>query len=196
MDCAKIGELIYNLRKEQGLTQKNIADKLNISNKTVSKWERGLGCPDIALWNDLSEILNIDISQMMTGEISLNKEDIGKLSRIRFYTCPNCKNILTSTGVATIFCCGRKLDPLIPKKNEFVKVKINISDIEYYITTDHEMNRQAYILFAAYVKNDNVFIRRMYPEQSPNFRIPYTSGGKLYIYSTKFGFLNIDNGFN
>ncbi|QQK08787.1 helix-turn-helix domain-containing protein [Miniphocaeibacter halophilus] len=196
MDCAKIGELIYNLRKEKGLTQKNIADKLNISNKTVSKWERGLGCPDIALWNDLSEMLNIDISQMMTGELSLNKKDIGKISRIRFYTCPNCKNILTSTGEATIFCCGRKLDPLIPKKNEFVNVKIKITDVEYYITTDHEMNRKSYILFAAYVKNDNVFIRRMYPEQSPNFRIPYTPNGKLYIYSTKFGFLNIDNGFN
>lgn len=42
MDCAKIGRLISKLRKEKGLTQKNIADALGISNKTVSKWETGV----------------------------------------------------------------------------------------------------------------------------------------------------------
>lgn len=45
MDCAKVGKLILQLRKEKGLTQKNVADALNISNKTISKWECGMGCP-------------------------------------------------------------------------------------------------------------------------------------------------------
>ena len=62
MDCAKIGRLIAQLRKEKGLTQQNIAHALNISNKTVSKWECGLGCPDVSLWADLSAILGADMA--------------------------------------------------------------------------------------------------------------------------------------
>ena len=49
MDCKKIGSLIYELRKDKNMTQKQIADLMNISDKTISKWERGLGCPDISL---------------------------------------------------------------------------------------------------------------------------------------------------
>ncbi|HCR83676.1 MAG TPA: XRE family transcriptional regulator, partial [Lachnospiraceae bacterium] len=54
MDCVKIGKLIAKLRKEKNLTQRNIADALGIQNKTVSKWECGLGCPDLSLWPELS----------------------------------------------------------------------------------------------------------------------------------------------
>lgn len=53
MDCVKIGHLISQLRKEKKLTQQNLADSLGISNKTISKWECGLGCPDLSLWSDL-----------------------------------------------------------------------------------------------------------------------------------------------
>lgn len=54
MDCAKVGKLISQLRTEKGLTQRQVAEQLNISNKTVSKWECGLGCPDVTLWENLS----------------------------------------------------------------------------------------------------------------------------------------------
>ena len=57
MDCKKIGSLIYELRKDKNMTQKQIADLMNISDKTISKWERGLGCPDISLLPELSHIL-------------------------------------------------------------------------------------------------------------------------------------------
>ena len=53
MDCMKVGKLILQLRTEKGLTQKQVADQLNISNKTISKWECGLGCPDVSLWEEL-----------------------------------------------------------------------------------------------------------------------------------------------
>jgi DNA-binding XRE family transcriptional regulator len=117
MDCAKIGHLITQLRKEKGLTQKNIADALNISNKTVSKWECGLGCPDVSLWPELSVILGVDIKQMIEGEITRNRPDSGNIDKIRFYVCPSCHNILVSTGSSSIFCCGRKLDQLSPIVN-------------------------------------------------------------------------------
>ena len=63
MDCKKIGSLIYELRKDKNMTQKQIADLMNISDKTISKWERGLGCPDISLLPELSQILGVSIDQ-------------------------------------------------------------------------------------------------------------------------------------
>ena len=64
MDASKIGELIYQLRKEQQLTQAQLAEKLAISDKTISKWERGLGCPDISLLGELAKILGIDVQKL------------------------------------------------------------------------------------------------------------------------------------
>lgn len=189
MDCAKIGRLIAQLRKEKGLTQQNIADALNISNKTVSKWECGLGCPDVSLWPDLSVILGADMAQMMEGEIIQNLPDKGKIDMIRFYVCPSCNNILVSTGSASIFCCGRKMEQLTPAVNEDTpRITAEMIDVDYFITIDHEMTRDHYILFAAYVKSDKVFLTRMYPEQSATVRIPYLAGGKLYLYCVKHGF--------
>jgi len=189
MDCAKIGSLIARLRKEKGLTQQNMADALNISNKTVSKWECGLGCPDVSLWSELSVILGADMAQMMEGEITLNRPDSGNIDKIRFYVCPSCRNILTSTGSASIFCCGRKLEHLTPAVDKNTPdIKAEMTDTDYYVTIDHEMSREHYILFAAYVKSDKLFLTRMYPEQSAALRIPYMPKGRLYIYCVKHGF--------
>lgn len=60
MDHTKIGKLIYTLRKENGMTQLQLAESMNISDKTVSKWERGLGCPDVSLFYVLSSIFHMD----------------------------------------------------------------------------------------------------------------------------------------
>ena len=102
MDCVKIGKLIEHLRQEKGLTQKEVAEQLNISNKTVSKWECGKGAPDVSLWEGLSVILGADILKLLQGELNPNRLDIGKIENIRFYVCPSCGNILTSTGKADI----------------------------------------------------------------------------------------------
>lgn len=90
MDCVKMGHLISQLRKEKKLTQQNLADSLGISNKTVSKWECGLGCPDLSLWSDLSNLLGVDMKQMMEGEITTTHPDSGNINKIRFYVCPYC----------------------------------------------------------------------------------------------------------
>lgn len=170
------------------MTQQNIAGALNISNKAVSKWECGLGCPDVSLWADLSVILGVDMAQMMEGEITLNRPDSGNIDKVNFYVCPACKNILIGTGSSSIFCCGRKLERLTPSQDENVPhITTEIVDVDYYITIDHEMAREHYILFAAYVKSDIVFLNRLYPEQSPTLRIPQMPDGKLYLYCVKHG---------
>ncbi|MDL2325078.1 helix-turn-helix domain-containing protein [Ruminococcaceae bacterium OttesenSCG-928-A16] len=188
MDCVKIGKLIAKLRKEKGLTQKNVADALGVLNKTVSKWECGLGCPDLSYWADLSTILGVDISQMMEGEITPNKPDSGNIDRVRFYVCPSCGNILVSTGSASISCCGMKIDYLTHvSPNKDFTISVEEVDTDYYISTNHPMEKDHYLSFVAYVKTDSIFLKRLYPEQSPNFRIPMISGGKLYLYCTKQG---------
>ena len=68
MNTEKIGSLIAKLRKEKGLTQKELADQLHITDRAVSKWERGVGCPDISLLDDLANILGVSISSLLNGE--------------------------------------------------------------------------------------------------------------------------------
>lgn len=70
MDNIKMGSIIRERRKSKGLTQKDIAVQLNITDRAVSKWERGLCAPDIALLEPLSEILEISISDLISGELT------------------------------------------------------------------------------------------------------------------------------
>ena len=74
MDSKKIGQLIYNIRIEKGWTQKQLADEVCISDKTVSKWERGAGCPDISLLSRLCELLGIELEALISGKIIKNEE--------------------------------------------------------------------------------------------------------------------------
>lgn len=188
MDCVKVGALIAQLRKEKGLTQKNIADALGISNKTISKWECGVGCADLSYWPDLSTILGVDLTQMMEGEITVNKPDSGNIDNMRFYVCPACGNILVSTGSAAIFCCGRKAEVLTADENgENPSLTVEASDIDYYLTIDHPMTKEHYLSFAAYLNNGQVILNRLYPEQNPSLRLPLSRRGKLYLYCIKHG---------
>lgn len=67
MDAKKTGDFIYVNRKKQGLSQKELADQLHISDKAISKWERGLSFPDISMLIPLSELLNISLYDLLTG---------------------------------------------------------------------------------------------------------------------------------
>lgn len=75
MDNHKIGEFIAYLRKQKGLTQQELGDKLSVTDKAVSKWERGLSFPDITLLTSLAEILEVTVSEILNGEYGENKVD-------------------------------------------------------------------------------------------------------------------------
>lgn len=68
MDQVKTGEFIAQMRKEKNLTQNELAEKLNISNKTVSKWETGKGMPEVSLMLPLCEVLGITVNELLSGE--------------------------------------------------------------------------------------------------------------------------------
>ena len=188
MDCKKVGSLIYELRKDKNMTQKQIADLMNISDKTISKWERGLGCPDISLLPKLSQILGVSIEQILSGEINLNQLVGGNMNKIKFYVCSQCGNLMTATGNATISCCSKTLEELVAKKVEQDhKLDIEPVEDELYVTTKHEMKKEHYISFIAYVKGDRALITKQYPEWDMQFRFRKSGHGKLYFYCTNHG---------
>ena len=80
MDNEKFGNFIKSLRKEKKLTQKELGEKLNITDKAISKWERGLSFPDITMLNSLASFFEIDVSELLNGEKGIKKEvDIEKV---------------------------------------------------------------------------------------------------------------------
>lgn len=68
MDVQKTGQLIARTRKEQGLTQRELAERLHVSDRAVSKWERGLNLPEAALFEPLCQALHITVAELLHGE--------------------------------------------------------------------------------------------------------------------------------
>ena len=69
MDQIKIGKFISDCRKAQGLTQMQLAEKLNITDRAISKWERGLAMPDSSIMLELCDILKITVNDLLNGEV-------------------------------------------------------------------------------------------------------------------------------
>lgn len=188
MDCEKIGSLICKLRTEKGMTQKQLGDKLHLSDKTISKWERGLGCPDISSLRLLSDILGVNTEKILLGELNQKEIDGGNMKNLKFYMCPDCSNVITSTSNTDVSCCGRKLSELVPQRcDDNHSIKSEIIDDECYVTISHEMTKNHYISFAAYVSWDRYYFVKLYPEQECSVRFPRLSEGKLYFCCSEHG---------
>lgn len=188
MDCNKVGQIILTLRKENQMTQKQLGETIHVSDKTISKWERGLGCPDVSLLKELSEVLQVNLEKLLAGDLEPNDCIGGNMKRIRFYVCPNCGNLLTSTGEAELSCCGRKLVAMKAKpSDEEHHLNVEIIEDEFYITFDHEMKKEHYLNFVAYVTCDRVMMVKLYPEQGSHVRIPRLRGGRLYFGCSQHG---------
>lgn len=186
MDCEKIGAIIRAQRKEKGLTQNELAKLLTVSDKAVSKWERGTGCPDVSLLGRLSDALGVNIAELLEGELGEREAVGGNLKKLLFYVCPVCGNIITAEASASVACCGKKLEPLEPKKAaEDEKLKIELIENEFFISSGHEMTKEHYISFVALVTGDTVMLRKLYPEWNMETRMPRFAHGMLVWYCTK-----------
>lgn len=193
MDQIKTGELIRQLRLRNSLTQKELAQRINVSDKAVSKWECGNGCPDVSLLPMLAEVFGTDVKFLLTGEIEKNESEKGDMKKIRFYVCKECGNIITATSDATVNCCGNKLTALEPKKAE-EKQQLKVEDIggEWYVSSDHEMTKEHYISFVAYVGDSSVMMFKQYPEWAMQFTLPMYRSGRLVWFCNKCGLLYQD----
>ena len=195
MDHGEIGKLLQQLRKEKDLTQRQVGDALGVSAQAISKWERGLGCPDISVLPRLSRIYGVSIGQLLEGDLHIAPEESGNMKRVKFYVCPDCGNIMTSAGGGEIHCCGRRLEPLHAKAaDEEHRVKVTEIEEDWYITFEHPMRKDHFFRFAAYVTLDKVLLVRLYPEQGGELRIPQIrGGGQLYLYCSKDGLMEQAN---
>ena len=112
MDNTKLGSLIRALRREAGMTQRELAEALGVTDKAVSKWERGLGCPDVSFLPQLSRLFGVDLEKLLQGDLAPNEMVGGNMKKMTYYACPVCGGLTFCTGAAEVSCCGRKLAPL------------------------------------------------------------------------------------
>ena len=188
MDLAKNGKLLCDLRKAKGMTQKQVAEMLGVLPKTVSKWETGHGFPDVSTVSALADILGVNEKTILSGNLNTNPEEAVNMKRTKFYVCPDCGSFMQGTGNSEVICCGKPLCALKATTADDAH-KISVSEIEddYYIEFNHEMTKEHYISFVAYVRFDRVLTLKLYPEQNGEVRFPQMRGGKLYFFCNSHG---------
>ena len=182
------GGTIKALREARNLTQAELADKIGVSSKTVSKWETAKGLPDITLLQPLAAALGVSVIELMNGEPIANQNVSGNMLRSKFYVCPLCGNIIHTTGAALISCCGITLPALEAEEpDEDHGVTIEHVEDEHFITVPHSMTKGHYISFIASVTSDRLQMVKLYPEGNPETRLQLRGRGYLYYYCNQHG---------
>jgi len=190
MDTYITGQTIKRLREKKGLTQAEIADMLGISSKAVSRWETGKGLPDISLIEPLSDILSVSVMELMTGDTVTNKNVSSNMFHSKFYVCPLCGNIIRTMGDAFISCCGINLPPLEAEEIDCChELTIEKVEDEHFITVKHDMTKEHFISFIAYLTADRIQFVKFYPEGNAESRLNLRGKGYLYIYCNKHGLM-------
>lgn len=182
------GAIIKQLREGKGITQAQLAARLQVSDKAVSRWETAKGYPDITLIEPLAQALDISVMELLSGDWVTNANRAGNLLRSKWYVCPICGNILHSTGAAVVSCCGLTLPPLeaeLPDGDHAITVE-PVED-EYYVTVDHPMEKGHFLSFLAGVSDEGVQLVKLYPEGSGAARLKLRRMKWVYAYCNRHG---------
>ena len=94
------GTIIKELREKNQLTQAELAEKLNVSDKTVSKWETAKGYPDISMLEPLAKVFEVSVPELLSGNAVQNINVSANIMRSKFYVCPVCGNSIHNMGEA------------------------------------------------------------------------------------------------
>lgn len=188
MNSYVTGTTIRKLREKKNLTQAELAERIGVSSKTVSKWETGKGLPDISLLQLLAQVLGISVIELMNGEHITNKNISANMLRCKFYVCPLCGNLIHATGNAVVSCCGITLPALETEEEDggHVLTIENVED-EHFITVHHPMTKAHFISFAAFVTSDRIQLVKFYPEGNAETRMQLRGRGHLYFYCNRHG---------
>lgn len=188
MDKYVTGAVIRKLRENKNMTQEELADRIFVSSKAVSKWETGHGFPDISLIEPLSQALGISVIELLQGENICNGNISSKITRVNFYVCPVCGNLIQSVGKAMISCCGITLPPCEPENADSEHIiDTEIVEDEYYVTLRHSMTKNHFISFLAAVSDNGVQFVKLYPESNAEARFKINRVKKLYAYCNRHG---------
>ncbi len=188
MNSYVTGSIIKTLREKNKLTQAELAERIGVSSKTISKWETAKGLPDVSLLQPLAQALGISVIELMNGEPITNRNVSANMLRSKFYICPVCGNIVHSTGNSVISCCGITLPALEAEEaDEDHEITIQQVEDEHFVTVRHSMTKQHYISFLAYVTSDRIQMVKLYPEGNAETRLQLRGFGMLYWYCNHHG---------
>ena len=188
MNTYVTGATVKQLREAKHITQAELAERIGVSSKTVSKWETGKGLPDISLLQPLAQALGISVIELMNGEQITNRNVSANMLRTKFYVCPICGNILHSTGSALVSCCGVTLPPLeADEPDDDHAVTVEHVEDEHFLTVHHAMTKQHFISFLAFVTSDRIQMVKLYPEGNAETRLQLRGRGYLYYYCNRHG---------
>lgn len=187
------GTMIKRLREERKMTQTQLAEKIMVSDKAISKWETGRGYPDITLLEPLAAALGVSVIELFSGQDVVNTNRAFNLLKLKLYVCPICGNVVQSIGEAVVSCCGITLPALEaaePDAND-IHCEITRDDDEYYVKIDHEMSKMHYVSFVAAVRDDGCELRKLYPEGSAEARFKVGGVRFIYCYCNRHGLYRI-----
>ena len=188
MDKYVTGAVIRRIRENKKMTQEELAEKLYVSSKAVSKWETGHGFPDVSLLEPLADALDISVIELLSGEDIRNSNQASDMRKGKFYVCPVCGNVIRTIGDAVISCCGITLPQLEPETDDPEHVmRVEVVEDEYYVTVDHPMSRDHYVSFLAAVSDQGVQFVKLYPEGGAEARFKIDRVKKLYAYCNRHG---------
>lgn len=188
MNTYVTGTTIKQLRESRNMTQAELAGKIGVSSKTISKWETGKGLPDISLLQPLARALGISVMELMNGEHIVNKNVSANMLRSQFYVCPVCGNAIHALGNAVVSCCGIMLPALEAEAaDETHTLAIENVEDEHFISVCHPMTKAHYISFAAFVTSDRIQLVKLYPEGNAQTRLQLRGRGYLYYYCNQHG---------
>ncbi len=186
------GAVIKELREKHHLTQAELAGKLNVSDKTISKWETAKGYPDISLLEPIAKVFGISITELISGNAVSNVNVSANMMRSKFYVCPVCGNSMHSMGEAVVQCHGIMLAPCQEEAtDENHMIFIERMEDEYYIRIEHDMTKQHYISFIAGVSSDKIQMVKLYPEGNAEARLKINGVKKILFYCNRDGLFSI-----
>ena len=187
------GAVIKELREKYHFTQAELAKKLNVSDKTISKWETAKGYPDISLLEPIAKTFGISITELISGNAVNNVNVSANVMRSKFYVCPICGNSIHSMGEAVIQCHGIILAPCQAEEtDENHKIFIERVEDEYYVCIDHEMTKRHYISFIAALSPDKLQMIKLYPEGNAEARFKINGIKRILFYCNQDGLFSIN----
>lgn len=192
MDRYVTGAAIRRLREEKHMTQEDLAEKLYVSGKAVSRWETGRGFPDISLLEALAGALGVSVIELLSGDWIANRNRSANMLRGRFYVCPVCGNVIQAAGEAVVSCCGLTLPPLEPEDpDEAHTVRVEVVEDESYVSLRHPMTKEHFLSFLCAVSDDRIQLVRLYPEGAAAARFPMRGVRYLYAFCNHHGLFRV-----
>lgn len=187
------GTAIKELREKKKMTQLQLAEKLGVSDKTVSKWETGKGYPDITLLEPIAEAFSVSVTELISGNTIYNSNVSANVLKSKFYICPICGNVIHSMGEAVIHCHGVLLTAAEPEQtDENHMIFVERVEDEYFVRIEHDMTKNHYISFLAAESSDRIQMVKLYPEGNAQARFKINGVKRILFYCNRDGLFYID----